>query len=171
MNSSKRRETVLQLIKESESPISASALANMTQVSRQLIVGDVALLRAQGHKIIATPRGYLSDDEVERGITKTLAIIHEPEEILDEFYTIVDLGGTIKDVIVEHPVYGQIVAQLHVSNRYEADQFYQKIQQMHAKPLSNLTNGLHLHTISCPNEECYQRIEQALGQKGYLYNK
>lgn len=171
MNSSIRREKVLKRIKESNAPISASVLAKEMMVSRQLIVGDIALLRAQGNKIIATPRGYLSDEEVEQGITKTIAIIHKPEEILDEFYTIVDLGGTIKDVIVEHPIYGQIVAQLHVSNRYEADQFYTKIKNQQAKPLSNLTNGLHLHTISCPNEESYQRIVKALEKKGYIYNK
>ena len=171
MDSSTRRSQVYDVIKSSEKAVSATALAKAFHVSRQLIVGDVALLRAEGYKILATPRGYICDGAETKGLIKTIAVVHKPEEIMDEIYTIIDLGGTIIDVIVEHPIYGQLSAQLHLSNRYDADQFYIKLCEQKAKPLSNLTDGLHLHTISCPNEEVYQRILKALDKKGYLYSK
>ena len=171
MESNERRKIVLDTIAKSEKPLSASALAKMVHVSRQIIVGDVALLRAAGHKIIATPRGYVCEAWKEQGIIKTIAVEHSEEEMMDEIYTIVDLGGTLLDVIVEHPVYGQLSAQLHIASRYDAQQFEKKVAQNSAKPLSKLTDGLHLHTIQCQNEDVYQRILAALDEKGYLYKR
>ena len=86
-------------------------------------------------------------------------------------YTIVDLGGSIIDVIVEHPIYGQLTGKLHLSSRYDVNQFLKKITHDNAKPLSQLTNGLHLHTIQCLDQETYQRIVDALDEKGYLFKK
>ena len=54
-----RRRAVAQILEEAEGPVSAAALARRFSVSRQIIVGDVALLRAGGADILATPRGYL----------------------------------------------------------------------------------------------------------------
>lgn len=171
MESSERRELVLNLIKESKRPVSASALAKQAAVSRQIIVGDVALLRAAGHRIIATPRGYVCETSRQQGLVKTIAVEHDAEQMMDEIYTIVDLGGTLIDVIVEHPLYGQLSGQLHIASRYDAEQFYKKVCENRAKPLSNLTNGLHLHTVQCPNEEVYERIIKGLDEKGFLYKR
>ena len=112
MESSERRKLILTHIKQSEKPVSASALATLAHVSRQIIVGDVALLRAAGHHIIATPRGYVCDVKEASGIRKTIAVDHTAEQMMDEIYTIIDLGGTLVDVIVEHPIYGQLSGQL-----------------------------------------------------------
>lgn len=165
-----RKEKIIEEIKKSDKPISASTLAKKLGVSRQIIVGDVALIRASGTNIIATPRGYILDSK-QQNQTYTIAVNHSQEQMADELYTIVDLGGCAIDVIVDHPVYGQLTGKLHLSSRYDVDQFIKKVNNNQAKPLSQLTNGLHLHTIQCPNEDTYQRIVSALDEKGYLFKK
>lgn len=165
-----RKEKIIEEIKKSDKPISASTLAKKLGVSRQIIVGDVALIRASGTNIIATPRGYILDSK-QQNQTYTIAINHSQEQMADELYTIVDLGGCAIDVIVDHPVYGQLTGKLHLSSRYDVDQFIKKVNNNQAKPLSQLTDGLHLHTIQCPNEDTYQRIVSALDEKGYLFKK
>lgn len=165
-----RKEKIIEEIKKSDRPISASTLAKKLGVSRQIIVGDVALIRASGTNIIATPRGYILDSK-QQNQTYTIAVNHSQEQMADELYTIVDLGGCAIDVIVDHPVYGQLTGKLHLSSRYDVDQFIKKVNNNQAKPLSQLTDGLHLHTIQCPNEDTYQRIVSALDEKGYLFKK
>lgn len=165
-----RKEIIIKEIQKSERPLSASKLASLCGVSRQIIVGDVALLRASGVHIIATPRGYVLD-ESENKKRYTIAVKHSHEDMADELYTIIDNGGYIEDVIVEHPIYGQLTGKLHLSSRYDVDQFIQKTNHEKAKPLSQLTNGLHLHTVQCANEDVYQRIMNALYDKGYLYTE
>lgn len=165
-----RREKILQMIQESEKPISASFLAKTLGVSRQIIVGDVALIRASGTNITATPRGYILEEKKNNDIY-VIAVKHDHTQLQDELYTIVDLGGSIIDVIVEHPVYGQLTGELHISSRYDVDQFMSKVKESHANALSQLTNGLHLHTIQCQNKNIYLRIIDKLSQKGYLFKK
>lgn len=165
-----RKEKIIEEIKKSDKPVSASTLAKKLGVSRQIIVGDVALIRASGTNIIATPRGYILDSK-QQNQTYTIAVNHSQEQMADELYTIVDLGGCAIDVIVDHPVYGQLTGKLHLSSRYDVDQFIKKVNNNQAKPLSQLTDGLHLHTIQCPNEDTYQRIISALDEKGYLFKK
>ena len=165
-----RKDKIIKLIQKNDTPISASKLASQLGVSRQIIVGDVALLRASGYNIIATPRGYILDQQQNHG-TYTIAVKHTQEALEDELYTIVDLGGSIIDVIVDHPIYGQLTGKLHISSRYDVDQFLKKVHHGQAKPLSQLTDGLHLHTIQCQSQEIYQRIINALDEKGYLFKK
>ena len=138
-----RKEKIIEEIKKSNKPISASTLAKKLGVSRQIIVGDVALIRASGTNIIATPRGYILDSK-QQNQTYTIAVNHSQEQMADELYTIVDLGGCAIDVIVDHPVYGQLTGKLHLSSRYDVDQFIKKVNNNQAKPLSQLTDGLHL---------------------------
>lgn len=172
MDSQMRRNAVRKAIELSDKPISASTLAKQFQVSRQIIVGDVALLRAQGITIIATPRGYVIEAlDCSDHLIKTIAVCHTKEDLPEEIYTIVDLGGALIDVIVEHPLYGQLCGSLHIFSRYDADQFFKKLKEDKAKPLSDLTEGLHLHTIQCRDEESFQRILCALKEKGFLYEK
>lgn len=165
-----RREKIVDAIQKSEKPISASKLAQLFGVSRQIIVGDVALLRASGINIIATPRGYVLDN-INKNSTYTLAVKHGKEELMDELYTIVDLGGYIIDVIVEHPIYGQLTGKLHIASRYDVDEFMKRVNTKQASPLSQLTDGLHLHTIQCQDDGVYQRIAKVLDEKGYLFKK
>lgn len=171
MTSNQRREKILEMLKESRDPLSAAAIAGNFQVSRQLIVGDIALLRAAGEEIAATPRGYVMARRESGGIRRTIACRHTSEEMGKELYTIVDNGGAVLDVIVEHAVYGQISGQLHIFSRYDVNQFLEKVSREQVSPLSRLTDGIHLHTILCQDEAAYQRVLGALQKKHLLFEK
>jgi len=168
MNSLERRNKILEILSQRDSPISGSKLAEMVKVSRQVIVQDIALLRAAGSNIIATPQGYFMILKDEENVRKTIVSKHDKSDIRDELTTIVDEGGTVVDVIVEHSIYGQICGNIMVRSRRDVDNFMEKINQKGTKPLSNLTDGIHLHTIECKDEETMSRIENALRKKGYL---
>lgn len=169
MNAEERREAIVAALREQVGPVSAGALAGRFGVSRQVIVGDVALLRARDVPIFATPRGYVLEQAGRGRLLRTIACCHSGEEILaEELFTVVDFGGEVIDVIVEHPIYGQISGQLHIQNRFDVQCFLEKLRSGQAKALSSLTGGIHLHTISCPSEEIYERILQSLSQKGIL---
>ena len=163
MNSEERREKIESILKDNSEPITATFLAKNFSVSRQVIVGDIALMRAGGLKVSATPRGYVLNSEPESiDSIFTIACSHDQENMATELYAIVDNGGTIIDVIVEHPVYGEITGQLHISTRYDVDMFMEKIKNNEAQPLMRLTGGIHLHTIKCKNEQIRKRIIEAL---------
>lgn len=155
-----------------DQPLSATHIANTFHVSRQIVVGDVALLRASGHQIDSTPRGYLLNTETENGqpfpYVGMVATNHTAEQVLDELYTIVDFGGTVIDVSIEHPIYGQISGKLDVRSRYDADIFMGKVNQYSTKPLSVLTSGIHLHRVGTRDEDTFLRIKAALKEKGFL---
>ena len=70
MHAEERRETILKLLRQSAQPVSASTLAAQLSVSRQIIVGDIALLRAGGADILATPRGYCLQNAAVAGLTR-----------------------------------------------------------------------------------------------------
>lgn len=122
-----RRQAVAQALEEAVEPVSAAALAERFSVSRQIIVGDVALLRAGGTDILATPRGYLLGGRG-GGVERTVACVHAPEEMERELNAIVDAGGEVVDVIVEHPVYGQLTGLLGVRSRYDVAEFVRRVQ-------------------------------------------
>jgi len=150
-----RRQKILQWLKESENPISGNSLAKRANISRQVVVGDITLLKAKNEPILATAQGYIyiHPDKGTQKIQKVIICRHSPEETQTELEILVDHGVTIKDVMVEHPVYGYITAQLQITNRYDIAIFIQKMNETKSSPLSNLTNGTHLHTIEAENEE------------------
>ena len=156
MEAASRRQAILDRLRSADRPVSASALAAGLNVSRQIIVGDIALLRAGGAEISATPRGYVLPRATD-GITRTIACRHTLAQTGQELDILVDNGCTVLDVIVEHPVYGQLTGQLQISSRYDVEQFLARIRDSDAAPLSMLTGGLHLHTLCCPNEDAYTR--------------
>lgn len=165
-----RREEIIRLLTESSRPISGTELAGRLKVSRQVIVQDVALLRAVNKNILSTNKGYLLF-EPGRGAgetKKTICVRHTTKQVPEEFYTIVDLGGKILDVVVEHELYGQIAVDLIIANRQDADEFYEKMRSNQVKPLKELTEDVHYHTIVARDMETIERIERALREKGYL---
>lgn len=167
MEAASRRQAILDRLRTADRPVSASALAAGLNVSRQIIVGDIALLRAGGAEISATPRGYVLPRATD-GITRTIACRHTLAQTGQELDILVDNGCTVLDVIVEHPVYGQLTGQLQISSRYDVEQFLARTRDSDAAPLSMLTGGLHLHTLCCPNEDAYTRACAALKAAGLL---
>lgn len=167
MNTTQRRERILEYLRGADQPLSATALAQKLSVSRQIIVGDVALLRAGGESVTATPRGYVLD-RPRAGLVRTVACLHAPGDMERELTLMVDQGCTVENVIVEHPVYGQLTGPLDLSSRYDVAEFIRKVEENSARPLSELTDGIHLHTLRCPGEETFRRAAAALEEAGFL---
>ena len=165
MQAKARREAILNTLSTCPEAVSASALAAQFSVSRQVIVGDIALLRASGADISATPRGYVCRRDVS-GTVRKVATRHNADQTEAELNAIVDQGCTVIDVIVEHPIYGQITGPLELSSRYDVSQFL--LRSAETQPLSILTEGIHLHTLSCPEEAPFIRVQNALRDLGVL---
>jgi transcriptional regulator of NAD metabolism len=168
MNAEERRRAITDILVTSDTPVSATALARRFSVSRQIIVGDIALLRAAGADISATPRGYMIPASHD-GLIRTVACNHDRSATEEELNIIVDNGCTVLDVVVEHPLYGQLTGQLQLSSRYDVSQFILRLSSGNALPLSALTDGIHLHTIRCPDENAYHRVTNALEEAGILF--
>ena len=166
MRGEERRSALMDILRASVGPVSATALAEHLGVSRQIIVGDVALLRAGGENIAATPRGYICTRET-CALRRTVACSHSAEQTGDELRIFVDNGCTVVDVIVEHPLYGQLVGALDLRSRYDVEEFLRR--SAGAAPLSSLTEGLHLHTLLCPDDAALARVKNQLREKGFLF--
>ncbi len=166
MTVNQRREDIVKTLKDSSVSISATTLAEKFSVTRQIIVGDIALLRARGINIEATPRGYIIENK--QNSNYIIACNHSAKELKDELYTIVDMGCAVIDVIVEHSVYGQITGRLHIYSRRDVDNFLEKMEESGARPLSVINENTHLHTVSCPSKEHYDDLIKELEKKGYL---
>ena len=168
MDGKARRDALLGELRQSGQPVSASALARKLGVSRQIIVGDVALLRSAGAEIAATPRGYVLPRD-SAALLRTVACVHDREGMARELEIMVDQGCQVVDVVVEHPIYGQLAGQLHLSSRYDVQEFIRSLSKNQANLLSDLTGGIHLHTLRCPSEEAFQRVRAALDEAGLLW--
>ena len=169
-----RRQWILEKLKKAASPVTGTELAQLANVSRQVIVQDIALLRASKHPILATPQGYLYHDaEISREqypCSRVIACKHQWEETEVELNTLVDHGLQVLDVIVEHPVYGELRGSLMLKNRRDVQHFLKNIQASGASLLSSLTGGVHLHTVAAESESLIDEACQALSRLGILLN-
>lgn len=166
MQGAMRRKKILEMIQASDKPLSGTAIGQATGVSRQIVVQDIALLRTEGWQILATARGYIL--EKPRYMRTLVKVCHSAEQTEDELNTIVDLGGQVEDVLVNHHVYGCICAPLHIGNRRDVRHFLADLASGRSTPLSNVTSGYHFHHIAADKQEILDEIEQALRAKGYL---
>jgi transcriptional regulator of NAD metabolism len=171
MTSEERRKKIEEILIKCTEPVTGSYLAKKFSVSRQVIVGDIALMRAGGIKISATPRGYVLEREADSQTVFTIACCHDEKTMGDELYAIVDNGGTVQDVTVEHPIYGEIIGELQSRSRYDVDLFLKKVADNKVQPLSSLTYGIHLHTIKCRDAETKKRIINVLKDKGIILDQ
>ena len=167
MRAEERRQAILEYLRQSSRPVSAGYLAERFSVSRQAVVGDVALLRASGADISATPRGYVIL-KADRGLIRHVACRHDAAGMEAELNAVVDQGCAVLDVIVDHPIYGQLTGPLQLASRYDVGQFLSRCAESDARPLSDLTGGIHLHTLSCPDEDAFRRVQGVLRDLGVL---
>lgn len=167
MNSNERRDHITKLLLESHEPLKGSFIAQKYSVTRQVIVKDIAILRAKGENIIATPDGYIINANHNK-VKAIIAVMHTEEEMFDELSTIIRYGGTIEDVVVEHPLYGEIKGMLMIKNYNELNKFIKRYQEQKAKLLSVLTNGVHIHTIAADNEEDINLIISELKKNNFI---
>lgn len=165
-NGTARRQEILRLMHASQQPLSGTWLADHFSVSRQVIVQDIALIRAAGQEVISTNRGYVLKAPLR--VSRCVKCYHTDEQITEELYTVADLGGCVEDVYVNHKVYGQLRARLDVSSRRDADRFVESIHAGMSTPLKSVTSGYHYHTISADSPETLDLIQEALDKKGFL---
>lgn len=169
MTTEARRAEVLRRLQEATQPLTGTRLSRELGVSRQIIVGDVSILRAEGQKIFATPRGYIMPEEDnQQHHLVSLVCRHRAEEMETELNTIIDNGGMVLDVIVEHPVYGPLKSDLLLKSRRDIKNFLTKMKKCQANPLLVVTGGVHLHTVRVPDAESLQAIKDELRAKGIL---
>ena len=166
MSGDERRERILKKLKSSSKPISATSFAKLFDVSRQVIVQDVALLRANGNSIFSTNRGYLIQEEQE--ITRVFKVQHEDSEVEEELTMIVDNGGTIEDVFVYHKVYGVLRAEMNIRSRMDIRNYLEEIRTGKSSLLKNVTSGYHYHTVRADSVEILDIIQEELNKRGFL---
>lgn len=165
-----RREALIRILEEGTKPVSGTELARQLNVSRQVIVQDIALLRAVNKNILATNKGYVlfrEKDQINK-VKRTVCVCHEDRDILKEFECILDFGARILDCTVEHEIYGQISVELVIQSMEDAEKFVNQLGQCESKSLNILTGGIHYHTIEAASVRVLDAVERALDEAGYL---
>lgn len=166
MKANQRRQEILSLLGNSETPVSAGFLSEKFNISRQVIVQDIALLRANGYDVISTNRGYVLKSTPRA--SRVFKCRHTFAEIIGEGEIIIGLGGRIEDVCVHHRLYGKISARLDLVTRTHVEELYRSLVSGASKPLMSVTDGYHYHTVSADGEQTLDAIEHALRQAGFL---
>lgn len=165
MSGEKRRQAIYVMLCESDKPISGSMLAKHFQVSRQVIVQDIALLRAKYANIESTHLGYAIPQPL---FHRLFYVCHEKDKTIDELNLIVDLGGCVENVSIDHPTYGKIKAELNLQSRRDIQLFLTNMKYSQSKLLTELTKGHHCHLVSAPSIEILDEIEMALKKMDIL---
>lgn len=167
MNGEQRRKQLLEVLAGSKAPVSGAVLARQFQVSRQVIVQDIALLRANGADILSASRGYLML-RTERGASRVFKVLHSDAQTEEELTLFVDMGGSVRDVFIYHRVYGVVRAGLNIRSRKDVFEFMQNILSGKSSLLKNVTSGYHYHTISAQDEQTLDAIQHKLEEAGML---
>ena len=170
MDTENRRYQILNLLENQHKPVSGTVLSRLFGVSRQVIVQDIALLRAENKEILSTNKGYvLLKQTKDNGICKRVfRVTHSLANMEEELNCIVDNGGYVLDVLVDHDLYGQICGPLNLGNRADVAEFIQRVKVSRSKPLKVLTDEIHYHTVEAKSEEILNRIEKRLDEMGML---
>lgn len=170
MTGEQRRTEIRRMLQNAQTPLTGTALAKGLHVSRQVIVQDIALMRAEHLPILSTNKGYLlRPDALQVSQPKRVFFVrHTTGQVMEEFMTVIDLGGRILDVSVEHELYGPIRADLLIENAQDAAEFVQRLAACRDNPLKVLTDDCHFHTVSAPSEKLLDLIEAELRARGFL---
>ena len=166
MNKEERLKRIIDILKKSDVPVSGSGLAKALNVSRQVIVQDIALLRAANSGIISTCQGYTIEKKKE--FQRVFKVKHTDEQTEEELNLFVDCGGTIKDVFVYHKVYNVIRADINIKSRLEVKEYLEKFKNGKSKSLKEVTSDYHYHTITAESEKVLDEIMTELGKRGFL---
>ena len=126
MTTAQRREEILALLNQADAPIAAKDLAARFGVSRQVIVQDLAVIRASRPNIISTNRGYILQQQ-ETGCLREFKVRHTPEQAEQELNLIVDHGGRVKNISISHRVYGRITAEMDIRSRQDVQALHQQV--------------------------------------------
>lgn len=165
-NGRERREQILQILKNSKEPVAGTELANQLDVSRQVIVQDMALIRANGVEVFSTNRGYLI--HMPKQVSRVFKVIHTNEQVEEELNLIVDLGARVEDVFVYHKVYNVVKVKMDIKSRRDVSKYMEGITSGKSTNLMNLTSNYHYHTVVADDEQTLDLIQEELKRKGFL---
>jgi len=168
MDTETRRHHILKTLAQTTTPLTGTTLAGRFSVSRQVIVQDIAVLRASGQEILASPQGYYLYQTTPETNRIVVAVCHTPEQTEDELLTLIDTGVEVVDVVVEHEIYGELRGMLHIASRDDVYIFMKQWLQSGSRLLSELTEGLHLHTLEARRPSQLERARNVLRARGYL---
>ena len=166
MKGQERRDNIIRDLRSEDRPVSAGTLAARYGVSRQVVVQDVALLRAQGIDIQSTSTGYLLSDSQQK--SRVIKSFHTDDETAEELTICVDLGGCVKDVFVYHRAYGVVRAELNIRSRLDVSRFLSDVSSGRSGLLKKVTSDYHYHTITADSEDVLDMIQSALDERGFL---
>lgn len=161
-----RREQIQRILEQSKEPVAGSDLAKQLDVSRQIVVQDIALLRANGLMITSTNRGYVLQKS--GNVSRVFKVIHTDEQVEEELNLYVDLGAKVEDVFVYHKVYGVIRAEMNIRSRRDVRKYMEDISCGKSTNLMKLTSNYHYHKIVAEDEQTLDLIQQELQEKGFL---
>lgn len=166
MNGGKRREKIIDILSKSNEPISGTSLAKLVGVSRQVVVQDMALLRAANHNIVSTNQGYVLSEPARA--SRVFKVIHTDDKVEEELSLIVDCGGKVEDVFVYHKIYDVVRGNLNIRSRLDIKRYLEDLAAGKSSLLKNITSGYHYHTVTADNEEILDYIQEELDKKGFL---
>jgi transcriptional regulator of NAD metabolism len=169
MDGEERRKRILDILSEAKTAVTGTELSHRCKVSRQIVVGDVALMRAQGMAIISTPRGYQLVRSEMGGVTKTFVCCHGNDLMRQELEAIVDNGGIVQNVCVEHDVYGYLEGALKLRSRRDVAIYIKHMEESKAELLCSISGGIHTHLVETESQDDMEAIEAALDKLGVLY--
>lgn len=168
-NKDTRLKKIEDLLSQATEPISGSDLAKIFDLSRQVIVQDIALLRARNVPIASTYKGYILKKI--SPYQRVFKVCHQDDEIVTEMNRVVDLGARIEDVFIQHRVYGEIRGEMNIKSRKDVQAFMEKLRNSVSSPLKNITSNYHFHTISADDEETLDQVEEVLESLGFLVHE
>ena len=168
MNTAQRRTEILKLLHQAEKPVAARALAAQIGVSRQVIVQDMAVIRASTPGILSTTKGYVLQQDKDSACTREFKVRHGQEQAAEELNLIVDCGGRVKNISISHRVYGRVSAEMDIRSRQDVNEFVQAINSSHSTVLSSATSGYHYHLVEAASQERLDLIGEQLEKAGFL---
>lgn len=166
MNGEKRREKLLSILQNAKSPVSGTALAEQLAVSRQVVVQDIALLRAQKKEIISTCKGYIMQKDIP--CQRIFKVNHTDEQMEEELNLYVDFGAKVEDEFVYHKIYNVIRVEMGIKSRRDVHEYMEKLKSGISKSLKDVTSGYHYHTVTAESEEVLDQIQEELQKRGFL---
>lgn len=166
MSGEERREKMLTLLQNAKEPVSGTALAESFAVSRQVVVQDIALLRAGGYDILSTNRGYMVQQK--SSSQRIFKVRHTDEQMEEELNLFVDFGGIVEDEFVYHKIYDVVRVKIGLKSRRDVAKYMEQLKSGISKSLSDVTSGYHYHTITAESEQILDQIQEELEHKGFL---
>lgn len=161
-----RRKELALILASKKCAVPGDELAKELKCSRQIIVSDIAILKASGYDIISTNRGYIINSSPL--LEKVFKVKHTSEETKEELNLIVNSGGIVADVFVWHKVYGKIKADLNIFSPAGIDKFIEGIKSGKSTELMNITDGYHYHTVKADSAKILDEIEYELNKRNFI---